>query len=232
MKLPSLVVLLVVALGATSLAQAPQAQTPAPPKAAKAPNPILDPVQDVEGLPRVLLIGDSISMGYTLPVRELLKGKANVHRIPQNGGPTKLGVEKINAWLGKGKWDVIHFNWGIHDLKFMPDEKRQVEPADYEKNLRALVAKLKATGAKLIWATITPIPSGELNPPRRFGEVAEYNEIAKKVMTENGVAIDDLNAAITPHLAEMQNPKDVHYNAEGSKFLGGEVAKSIEAVLK
>jgi lysophospholipase L1-like esterase len=214
------------------LAACALAQTPATPKPPKAPNAILDPIQDTPGLPRVLLIGDSISMGYTLPVRELLKGKANVHRIPQNGGPTKLGVEKIDAWLGKGKWDVIHFNWGIHDLKFMPDEKRQVEPADYEKNLRTLVAKMKATGAKLIWATITPIPSGELVPPRRFGEVAEYNDIARRVMTENGVAIDDLNTAITPQIAQLQNPKDVHYKPDGYKLLAGEVARSIEAALK
>ena len=53
---------------------------------------------------------------------------------------------------------MIHFNWGLHDLKIMADGKRQVEPEDYEKNLRALVAKMKATGAKLIWATTTPDP--------------------------------------------------------------------------
>jgi acyl-CoA thioesterase-1 len=191
----------------------------------------LTPIEDTPGLPRVLIIGDSISIGYTQPVHELLKGKANVHRIPQNGGPTKVGVQKINAWLGSGKWDVVHFNWGIHDLKFMPDGKRQVEPPEYEANLRALVAKMKATGAKLIWATITPIPSGELVPPRRFGEVAEYNAIARRVMTENGVAIDDLNAAITPQLAALQKPQDVHYTTDGSSFLAREVARSIEAAL-
>ncbi len=205
------------------------AQAPATPKPA---NPTLDPVVDAPGLPRVLLIGDSISMGYTVPVRELLKDKANVHRIPQNGGPTKLGMEKIDAWLGTGKWDVIHFNWGIHDLKFMPDGKRQVEVDDYEKNLRALVAKMKATGAKLIWATTTPIPNGDLVPPRRFGEVSEYNAIALRVMKENAVTVDDLNAAVTPQIDKLQNPKDVHYNAAGYKFLAGEVAKSIEAALK
>jgi len=179
----------------------------------------------------VLLIGDSISIGYTLPTRELLKGKANVHRIPTNGGPTKNGTANIQKWLGTGKWDVIHFNWGIHDLKFMPDGKRQVEPEDYEKNLRTLVAKMKATGAKLIWATTTPIPDGELNPSRKFGKVPEYNVIAKKVMEENGVATDDLNAAITPHLAEMQNPRDVHYKPEGYALLAKHVAASIEAAL-
>lgn len=196
-------------------------------KPARQPNPVTAPIQDVAGLPRVLLIGDSISMGYTLPVRKLLEGKANVHRIPTNGGPTKNGVANIDKWLGTGKWDVIHFNHGIHDLKFMPDGKRQVEPADYEANLRTIVTKLKATGAKLIWATTTPIPDGELNPSRKFGKVPEYNDIAARVMKENGVAIDDLNAHITPRLADLQNPKDVHYKPAGSAFLAEKVAAEI-----
>lgn len=202
-----------------------------PPKPKPAPNPSLAPIQDVAGLPRVLLIGDSISMGYTLPVRKFLEGKANVHRIPTNGGPTKNGVASIAKWLGAGKWDVIHFNWGIHDLKYMPDGKRQVEPADYEANLRSLVATMKATGAKLIWATTTPIPEGELNPPRKFGQVKEYNEIAARVMAENGVAIDDLNTYITPKLATLQNPHDVHYSAAGSEYLAQQVAAEITKAL-
>ena len=206
------------------------AQAPAT-KAKRAPNPAMAPIQDVAGLPRVLLIGDSISIGYTVATRKLLEGKANVHRIPTNGGPTKNGVGNIAKWLGDGKWDIIHFNWGIHDLKYMPDGKRQVEPADYEANLRKLVATLKATGAKLIWATTTPIPDGELNPPRKFGQVKEYNDIAAKVMAENGVAIDDLNAHITPHLAKMQNPRDVHYTAAGSQHLAEKVAGAITQAL-
>ena len=203
----------------------------AAPPAKRAANPSLVPIQDVAGLPRVLLIGDSISMGYTLPVRKLLEGKANVHRIPQNGGPSKNGIANIDKWLGSGKWDVIHFNWGIHDLKFMPDGQRQVEPADFEKNLRALVAKMKATGAKLIWATITPIPDGELQPGRRFGDEAEYNAIARKIMEANGVRINDLNTCITPQLGRLQKPKDVHYTDEGSALLAKQVAAEIEAVL-
>lgn len=191
----------------------------------------LAPIEDRPGLPRVLLIGDSISIGYTQPVRELLKEKANVHRIPANGGPTKNGVANLDKWLGGGKWDAIHFNFGIHDLKFMPDGKRQVEPEDYEKNLRTIVAKLKGTGARVIWATTTPIPDGELTPPRSFGKVPEYNAIAQRVMAGSGVAIDDLNAAITPHLAEFQNPKDVHYKPEGYALLAKQVAASLEKAL-
>jgi len=206
-------------------AQEPKAKTPA------APNPVLAPVQDVPGLPRVLLIGDSISMGYTLPVRELLKGKANVHRIPVNGGPTINGLAKLKSWLGDGKWDVIHFNFGIHDAKFMEPGKQQVPPVEYEKNLREIVKQLKATGAKVIWATSTPIPDGELVQPRKFDNITYYNTVAQKVVEETGVAVDDLNAAITPHLKQFQKPHDVHYLPEGSDFLAKKVAESIQAQL-
>ena len=198
---------------------------------AKAPNPAMAPIEDVAGLPRVLLIGDSISIGYTLPVRQELAGKANVHRIPTNGGPTKNGTANLAKWLGSGKWDVIHFNFGLHDLRHMEDGKRQVEPVDYENNLRSLVADLKKTGAKLIFGTTTPVPAGKLTPQRTFGDVATYNEIALKVMKENGVAIDDLNAAVAPDIAKLQNPNDVHFNTEGSSVLGKAVVKSINAAI-
>jgi hypothetical protein len=183
-------------------------------------------------LPRVLLIGDSISMGYTVPVRNRLQGKANVHRIPANGGPTSRGLTNINAWLGDGNWDLIHFNWGIHDLKVMPDGNRQVEPADYEKNLRQLVAKLKATGATLIWATTTPIPHDQLPKDRQFGDEAEYNKIAARIMTEEHISTNDLNAHITPRLDELQKPNDLHYQPEGSLYLAAKVAANIENALE
>ncbi len=207
----------------------PQAHAQAAPK--NTPDPSLAPITEVDGLPRMLIIGDSISIGYTLPVRKLLEGKANVHRIPTNGGPTKNGMTNIDKWIGTGKWDLIHFNWGLHDLKIMPDGKHQVEPDDYEKNLRALIAKMKATGAKLIWASTTPVPEGKLNPPRNFGDVKSYNDIAAKVMKELDVPTDDLNAFITPELGNLQNPHDVHYKKEGYEFLAKQVAAEIEKVL-
>ena len=74
-----------------------------------------DYVPDDPSLPRVLLIGDSVSRGYTLAARKALAGKANVHRAPENCGPTANGLKKLDIWLGDGKWDVIHFNFGIHD---------------------------------------------------------------------------------------------------------------------
>jgi acyl-CoA thioesterase-1 len=203
----------------------PKPKAKAKAKAKPAPNPALAQIQDQPGLPRVLLIGDSISMGYTIPVREALAGKANVHRPAENCGPTSRGVERLEAWLSPGRWDVIHFNFGLHDLR-LGDGQLQVALDPYEKNLRTMVARLKETGATLIWCSTTPVPEGT-NPPRRNSDVLAYNAVAKKVMDENGIRVDDLYSFALPRLSEIQLPSNVHFTPEGSKVLAGPVAASI-----
>ena len=217
-----------------------------PAKPARKPNPAMAKVTDVEGLPRVLLIGDSISIGYTVAVREELKGVANVHRPLTNCGPTTRGVAAIDEWLNTGgagkKWDVIHFNWGLHDLKYMgtkgqnladpkaADSAPQVPPAEYAKNLRTLVERLKKTGATLIWRNTTPVPEGAKG--RVVGDSVKYNEIATKVMKEHDIATDDLYSLAKEKMAEIMLPANVHFKPEGSKLLGAEVAKTIKAALE
>jgi acyl-CoA thioesterase-1 len=196
------------------------------------PNPAFAPVTDDPKLPRVLLIGDSISIGYTVPVRRLLAGVANVHRIPENAAFTGYGLKKIDDWLGSGRWDVVHFNFGLHDLKRMEDGNAQVSLADYESNLRQLLTRLKKTGASLIFATTTPVPEGKVNPPRVPADVARYNEAAVRVMKENKVAIDDLYAFALPRLNQIQQPVNVHYTEAGYEALAGEVARSIRTTLR
>lgn len=178
-------------------------------------------------LPRVLIIGDSISMGYTKPVQTLLADVADVQRIPENGGPTINGLAHMDQWLATGKWDVIHFNFGLHDLKIMPDGKHQVEVEQYAANLKIIVQRLQGTSAKLIWATTTPVPAGKLTPPRIPGDVAIYNAAALPVMEANHVAIDDLYAFALPRLAEIQQPENVHYIEAGYEALAKQVAGSI-----
>jgi acyl-CoA thioesterase-1 len=195
-------------------------------------NPAMRPITDDPKLPRVLLIGDSISIGYTLEVRKLLAGKANVHRIPVNGGPTTHGLQQLDKWLGTDRWDVIHFNWGLHDLKLMPNGPHQVELAQYEENLRQLVKKLKATGAKLIWASTTPVPEGKLNPLRNPADVPRYNEAALRVMKDAGVTVNDLYAFALPQRSEIQLPANVHFKPEGSAELARRVTEAIAEALE
>ncbi|MDH7568448.1 MAG: SGNH/GDSL hydrolase family protein, partial [Armatimonadota bacterium] len=123
-------------------------------------------------------------------------------------------------------------NFGLHDLRLMPNGQPQVALDEYERNLRSLVARLKQTGARLIWASTTPVPDGRLNPPRRNADVIAYNAVAKKVMEENGIPINDLYACALPRLAELQRPANVHFTPEGSEKLADEVTKSILLALK
>lgn len=195
-------------------------------------NDAMKPIKDEPGLPRVLLIGDSISIGYTMGVRGHLKGKANVHRIPQNGGATDVGLEKMAAWLGDGKWDVIHFNFGLHDAKYSSETTLRATREQYVDQLRKLVTQMKATGAKLIFATTTPVPKdGILSPTRKFDSIPERNKLAVQLMQENGVAIDDLYAAILPDREKVGRENDVHFAPEGYAILAKAVADSIASQL-
>jgi len=206
-------------------------------------NPVFAPVEDDPSLPRVLLIGDSISIGYTLPVRELLTGEVNLHRIPENARHTGIGLQKIDEWLGNEKWDVIHFNWGLHDLCYRstdPDTPNRKDKAggkldltfeEYQQNLRKLVRILKNTGAELIWASTTPVPDGE--PGRFKGDEIKYNKAAKKIMKENGVMINNLHARAMRRLSQIQQPNgNVHFTKEGSEYLAKKVAASIRKALR
>ncbi|MFT4688529.1 MAG: SGNH/GDSL hydrolase family protein [Verrucomicrobiia bacterium] len=237
MKIIPVAIALMIAVSSTdSVAAAKKAKKPA-----RKPNSAMAAVKDVPGLPRVLIIGDSISIGYTVPTRMALKGKANVHRPRTNCGPTTKGVAEIDAWLGDGKWDVIHFNWGLHDLKYMgpkgenlfPKEKgghQQVAPDAYAKNLEILVNRMKKTGAKLIWRNTTPVPPGAKG--RYVGDSAAYNKVAAKIMKKHGIPTHDLFTMSKERMKELMRPANVHYTAEGSKALGDDVARAILAALE
>lgn len=188
-------------------------------------------------LPDVLLIGDSISIGYTRAVRELLAGKANIFRIPENGGHTAKGLEKLDEWLGDRKWDVIHFNWGLHDLKYIDDKGRknlagkQVAPLpEYEKNLRELVERLKKTGAQLIWATTTPTTDAAAG--RKPSDSPCYNAVALKVMNANDISVDNLYTTALTKASKHLRADGVHFAPEGSKILAEQVSSSIVSLLE
>lgn len=199
-------------------------------------------------LPDVLLLGDSISIGYTREVRHLLAGQANVSRpvqsppadAPVNCRATTQGLEDLDKWLGAGgaRWDVIHFNFGLHDIAHRnPDlnsagqldkvhGKISVTRALYEKNLEAMATRLAATGACLVWAATTIVPPDE--PGRYEGDERVYNEIAARVMQRHAIAIDDLHAVTAQFSPELfVAPGNVHFKAQANWILAGHVADSV-----
>jgi lysophospholipase L1-like esterase len=158
------------------------------------------------GVGAELMFGNVVGEKHDDPV--LLIRFATNHPIWFRRGGRSLGYDFLSPSGGggldlDGGWDVIHFNHGVWDQQSLdPKTGNKVEPGkgqirtsieDYEKNLRAIVARLKQTKATLIWANTTPILVG--TPGYVGGEMVDkYNAVAAKVMQENGVIIDDLNA--------------------------------------
>ena len=200
---------------------------------------------------RVLILGDSISIGYTATVRKELEDVAIVVRAMrvgkiENCAGTTNGLKQVDRWLAQdgGKWDVIHFNFGLHDLKRVDPktgrnsnsagDPRQAEPDKYEEQLRTITKKIIAasgTNARIIYAFTTPVPKA-VKPRRDIEDPARYNAIAKKVMAELKVQINDLYSFALPQLAEIQRPANVHFTPEGSQRLGKQVAAVIREALK
>ena len=193
---------------------------------------------DKDSLPKVLIIGDSISIGYTKPLKTKLKGKAQVSHNPGNARDTATGLKSLDKWLGSTKWDVIHFNHGLHDMiqgyrgkndKYVAtDTGKAFIPIDqYEDNLEKIVQRLKKTQARLIFATTTPIPGGTTMWKGKEGYEKEYNKVATDIMTRNQIEINDLHAFVLRDIKKLQKPKNVHFNANGSNAMAQEVAKHI-----
>ena len=206
-------------------------------------------------LPNVLILGDSISIGYTPFVKEMLEGKANVYRPTLENGEaencegTTKGVNNIEKWLTKTgagnlafQWDIIHFNFGLHDIKHVdpltgedssnPKHPQQAELKQYKKNLKTIVEILKTTGATLIFATTTPYPDKVGGPLRNQGMPQKYNSAALKILNQNEIIINDLYAFILPRINELQQPENVHFKPEGYMALAGKVVERINEVIR
>jgi len=204
-------------------------------------------IEPTSRLPKVFLYGDSISIGYTEYVRASLENKADVMRLHLNGGSSDAFIERMEVFrkalfqpfLNDGwsfAWDVIHFNVGLHDLKYLYDGKLNKEKGvqvssieSYKENLVSIISYLKKTypTAKLIFATTTPVPDGE--PGRFKGDARRFNEAAKEVLKiYKDIAINDLYKFSKPVLETYGvGSGNVHFKSEGSRLLGIEVATVI-----
>jgi acyl-CoA thioesterase-1 len=202
--------------------------------------PCFAEAESAKELPKVLLIGDSISGGYSKTVKSMLEGRAAVTGPVANAETTIFGVARLDDWLGETKWDLIHFNWGLWDMYGWKYAKEDRSPAMYEKRLESLVGRLKKTGAKLVWATTTPAcREAETTMLNQFktevritpGLEKEYQDAALRVMKKHGVQVNDLYAAIKPQQEKFQAADNVHFSGAGYGLLGKQVADTIAASL-
>ncbi len=190
--------------------------------------------------PNILIIGDSISLGYTPFVKKNLERKAHISHNPGNAQHTGTGLKKVEEWVGDGDWDIIQFNWGLWDLCYRhPDSKVQGNRdkengkltytiEEYAANLDTIITILKAkTSAELIFLTTTYVPVNEAG--RYPNDAIRYNDAAKKVMTKHGVTVNDLyEQSFQIHQKYGLGSDDVHYSPKGYKKLGKQVTRFLK----
>jgi hypothetical protein len=180
-------------------------------------------------LPRVLLIGDSITRDYYGEVEKRLAGKAFVGRLTTSRfAADPVLLKEIECVLSGGKFDVVQFNNGMHGW--------QHREAEYKKAIPQLTKTIRkhAPKAKLIWATTTPLRNGKAETwdtkvAYSDERIAARNALAAEVMTSDKIAIVDLNAAVRGR-SELHSD-NVHFKGEGSQILAAEVASAVEKAL-
>ena len=185
---------------------------------------------------KIILVGDSIRMGYEPVVKKKLDGRCEVWGPVENGGTSDNVIKNLDGWCIGRRADVIHVNCGLHDLKRADDFSKNTTPLDeYERNVRRILERLKKeTGARIIWAATTPvIDEWHLRVKkfaRRQEDVLAYNAAAAAVAASLGVEIDDLHSVIwTAGPEKCLQPDGVHMNPTGNELLAAAVAARVEA---
>lgn len=178
---------------------------------------------DKDGLPRVLLVGDSITRGYFGAVEKQLAGKAYCARLTTSkcvSDPTFN--DDLKLLLKQYKFSVIHFNNGLHGWGYTDDQYR-------DGLAKTVIAVKKHAGdAKLIWATTTPVrEKTDLGTfAERTDRVKVRNDFAAEIMTEQHIPTDDLFELVKDH-AEWTSGDGVHFNGKGNEVLAKQVAESV-----
>lgn len=178
---------------------------------------------------KIVLIGDSIRMGYDKYVKAALEGVAEVYYPPENGRFAANVLRFAHAWKKDGEWpddvDLVHWNAGLWDVIHLfgdeaistPDYYANVIPR-VDKRLRMLFPK-----AKMVFATSTAVIEANGDFYRRNHEIAAYNEIALKALAGTDTLVNDL-FALTVNADPAIHSDNVHYGTdEGRRILGGRV---------
>jgi len=181
------------------------------------------PSADSTDLPRVLLLGDSITSNYYDSVCRHLKGKAYVVRLATSFFVTDpMLLHQVKSVLAAMKFDVVQFNNGLHGMSHTDDE--------YAKGLSVLLQTIReaAPDAKLMWASSTPMSESNHfdQPSHDMPRVMERNRIALDLMTRENIPVDDLYALMLPH-SDLHVPDGAHWIAQGEDLQGAQVADQV-----
>jgi lysophospholipase L1-like esterase len=187
---------------------------------------------------KVILIGDSIRMGYQEIVQQELANEADVWAPTENGGTSQNVLAHLDEWVLARDPDIVHLNCGLHDLRRAFGETTPSVPiAEYRANLEEIFRRILGhTSARLIWATTTPVNEEWHHARKGFdrfeADVTAYNRESQAIAARFGVTVDDLfQTVVQAGRDEYLQPDGVHFTQPGYVLLGQAVAAAIRAAL-
>lgn len=186
---------------------------------------------------KVVIIGDSIRMGYQDTVVTELQDWADVWGPEQNGGTSDKVLSHLDDWAIRRQPDILHVNCGLHDLRKEFGQAVAAVPLDvYEQNVRTIITRVKSeTNASVVWALTTPVNQEWHHKNKSFdrfeADVGSYNAVAANIARDLDVVVNDLFATVTAAGRDgLLLPDGVHFKPEGYAVLGRAVADSIREV--
>ena len=191
----------------------------------------------LDSMKRVMLIGDSIRLGYEETARDGLDDVAEVIAPEENGGNSSNVLANLDKWLPREAPELVHVNCGLHDIKKEFGSPVSAVPIEeYEENLRKILTRLKRDIGIVVFALTTPVNEilhHENKPFDRFeADVVQYNAVAKRVAEELGVLTNDLFSVVQATGSDKILKADgVHFTGDGYAILGKAVADSVRGFL-
>ncbi len=187
---------------------------------------------------KVVLIGDSIRMGY-LPLVEKKCKEAEVWGPTENCRHSLWALDHFQDWVADMNPDIVHVNFGIHDALIQDDGEHQILPAQYRLCLQRFIAKVKQLDkVQMIWATTTPryapeegVPMAEWKVMEK-GEIAKYNAVALEIVKHEGIPVNDLHEVIVCNdFSKCISEDGCHMTDFGNEVLSDAVVKSIKSFM-
>ncbi|MBQ7299105.1 MAG: SGNH/GDSL hydrolase family protein [Clostridia bacterium] len=184
---------------------------------------------------KILLIGDSIRMGYDHYVQESMANVAKVYFPKENCSHTTAILRMIHCWTDDLKLyeaDAVHFNAGLWDTVRIYGEDTLLRPETYAYNLERIVKRIHFLfpNAKVIFATSTPVQEeGYIDAfeTRYNSDVEAFNQIACEVLPKHGVLINDLYHLMKGVPADYYSDQTHFYTAAATERLGKQVARTL-----
>ena len=188
-------------------------------------------------LPQVVLLGDSIRLGYDRPVREALFGRADVVFPSDNCAFAQNVLRRVDLWKSAGQWGggaaLVHWNAGLWDCLCLDGDGPLTSIPVYKEFLARIHRRLRHhfPAAKLVFATSTPVIENGYKDPAAFfrtnADIEAYNAAAREVLEPLGEEIDDLYAVMAAAPDAEHSDMTHWYTPAGTRRIGTAVLRNI-----